>query len=82
MEYLDKPLLDETPNAHPAYWRGKAKGINDVLKIVSDIMLGHDNGTGVNNHAGIESMRRALLTWRDEVNNSMDNKTSKKVDKQ
>jgi hypothetical protein len=45
-------------------------------------MLGHDNGTGVNNHAGIESMRRALLTWRDEVNNSMDNKTSKKVDKQ
>ena len=54
MEYLDKPLLDETPNAHPAYWRGKATGINDVLKIVSDIMLGHDNGTGVNNHAGIE----------------------------
>ncbi len=21
MEYLDKPLLDETPNAHPAYWQ-------------------------------------------------------------
>ena len=82
MEYLDKPLLDETPNAHPAYWRGKSKGINDVLKIVSDIMLGHDNGTGSNNHAGIESMRQALLTWREEVNNSMNSKASKKVEKQ
>jgi hypothetical protein len=82
MEYLDKPLLDETPGAHPAYWRGKAKGINDVLKIVSDIMLGHDNGTGVNNHAGVESMRRGLLTWRDEINNSFEAKSAKKVDKQ
>jgi hypothetical protein len=82
MEYLDKPLLDETPGAHPAYWRGKARGINDILKIVSDIMLGHDDGSGVNNHAGVESMRRALLTWRGEVDNSMDNKSTKRVDKQ
>lgn len=82
MEYLDKPLLDETPGAHPAYWRGKARGINDILKIVSDIMLGHDDGSGVNNHAGVESMRRALLIWRGEVDSSMDNKSTKRVDKQ
>lgn len=80
MEYLDRPGSDETPKAHPAYWRGKARGINDVLKIVSDIMLGHDNGSGVNNHAEIETMRRALLTWREEVNTSLSAK-NKKVEK-
>lgn len=80
MEYLDKPLHDGTPNAHPAYWRGKAAGINDVLKIVSDIMLGYDNGSGTNNNGNIENMRRALLTWRDEINKSLDKK-EKKVEK-
>lgn len=68
MEYLDKPLADETPQAHPAYWRGKERGISDVLKIVSDIMMGIDNGSGTNNNKDIESMRRALLVWRDEIN--------------
>lgn len=67
MEYLDKPALDETPNAHPAYWRGKAAGINSLLKIVSDIMMGRDNGSGANNHPEVEKMRRALLVWRDEI---------------
>jgi hypothetical protein len=70
MEYLDKPGLDGTPKAHPAFWRGKADGISSVLKIVSDIMLGHDNGSGTNNHQGIETMRQALLIWRNEINNS------------
>jgi hypothetical protein len=77
MEYLDKPLHDGTPNAHPAYWRGKAQGINDLLKIVSDIMLGNDNGSGVNNNRDIESMRRALLVWRDEINKKFDVKKEK-----
>lgn len=80
MEYLDKPLHDGTPNAHPAYWRGKATGINDVLKIVSDIMLGHDNGSGVNNNRDVENMRRALLVWREEINKIHDKK-EKKVEK-
>lgn len=77
MEYLDRPLHDGTRNAHPAYWRGKAQGINDVLKIVSDVMLGHDNGSGVNNNPTIENMRRALLTWRAEL----DKITEKSVEK-
>ena len=77
MEYLDTPMHDGTNRAHPAYWRGKATGINDVLKIVSDIMLGHDNGTGANNNRDIEGMRQALLTWREEVNKSLDKKKEK-----
>ena len=77
MEYLDKPALDDTPRAHPAYFRGKAKGISDILKIISDIMLGLDNGTGTNNHPDIEQMRQALLIWREEINSSLDKKSGK-----
>lgn len=80
MEYLDKPALDDTPRAHPAYFRGKANGINAVLKIVSDVMLGLDNGTGVNNHQGIEQMRRSLLVWREELDKAL-NKKEKDKDK-
>jgi hypothetical protein len=71
MEYLDRPALDDTPKAHPAFFRGKALGINSVLKIVSDIMMGLDNGSGNNNHSGIEQMRRSLLVWRDELNKNL-----------
>jgi hypothetical protein len=71
MEYLDKPALDDTPRAHPAYFRGKANGINSVLKIVSDVMMGLDNGSGANNHPGVEQMRRALLIWREELAKKM-----------
>jgi len=74
MEYLDRPALDGTPKAHPAYWRGKSQGINDILKIVSDIMLGSDNGTGSNNHPDVERMRRALLVWREEINKKLEKK--------
>ena len=77
MEYLDKPALDDTPKSHPAFFRGKAAGINSVLKIISDIMMGHDNGTGSNNHPGIEQMRQSLLVWRDEVDRSLNKKVEK-----
>jgi hypothetical protein len=74
MEYLDKPALDDTPKAHPAFFRGKISGINTVLKIVSDIMMGLDNGSGTNNHQGIEQMRRSLLVWRDEIDAALNKK--------
>ena len=61
MEYLDNPVFDETPRAHPAFWRGKSTGINAVLKIVADVMNGVDDGSGANNHEQIERMRRALF---------------------
>lgn len=73
MEYLDRPALDHTPKAHPAFWRGKAAGISETLKIVSDIMMGQDNGSGENNNKDIESMRRALLVWRDQLDKVMQN---------
>ena len=61
MEYLDNPDKDETAQAHPAYWRGKNRGINDVLAIINNIVDGNDNGSGENRHEGIESLRRRLL---------------------
>lgn len=80
MEYLDQPQFDNTPKAHPAFWRGKSIGINDTLEIISNIMLGHDDGSGSNNHKGIEQMRRGLLAWREEVNKSFKSR-EKKVEK-
>jgi hypothetical protein len=80
MEYLDQPELDDTRRSHPAFWRGKARGIEAILRIVSDIMMGHDDGSGVNNQPDVESMRRGLLAWREEVNKSLIN-TNKKVEK-
>lgn len=75
MEYLDQPEFDNTPRAHPAFWRGKSNGINSVLEIVSNIMMGHDDGSGVNNHPGIESMRRGILAWKGQVDKALsDNK--------
>ena len=75
MEYLDQPEFDNTPRAHPAFWRGKNIGINIVLEIVSNIMMGHDNGSGVNNHTGIEAMRQGILAWKSQVDKSLsDNK--------
>lgn len=67
MEYLDQPEFDNTPRAHPAFYRGKNSGINAVLEIVSNIMMGHDNGSGINNHPGIEAMRQGILAWKLEV---------------
>ena len=65
--YTDNPALDDTPRANPAFWRGKANGIDAVLKIVHDVMAGNDNGSGVNNHEQLEKMRRALIGWRDQL---------------
>ena len=80
MEYLDQPELDNTPRAHPAFWRGKNNGINSVLEIVSNLMMGHDDGSGVNNHTGIETMRRGILAWKQEVDKfKLDEKKVEKV---
>ena len=65
--YTDNPALDDTPRANPAFWRGKAKGIDAVLKIVHDVMAGNDNGSGTNNHDQLEKMRRSLIGWRDQL---------------
>ena len=71
MEYLDQPHFDGTHKAHPAFWRGKNEGINSVLEIVSNIMMGHDDGSGTNNHTGVETMRRGILAWKTEVDKAL-----------
>lgn len=85
-QYLDNPVFDDTPRAHPAFWRGKSAGINAVLKIVADVMNGVDDGSGANNHEQIERMRRALFTWKERVDASFkENKGGKpgsKVEKE
>jgi hypothetical protein len=78
MEYLDKPALDNTSQAHPAFWRGKIAGVSEILKIVSDIMIDNDNGTGTNNNIDIENMRRGLIAWREELRQVQAQKELKK----
>lgn len=80
MEYLDQPEHDNSRRAHPAFWRGKHDGISSVLEIISNIMMGHDDGSGVNNHAGIESMRRGILAWKEVVDGSLNKIDKKKVE--
>ena len=85
-QYLDNPVFDDTPRAHPAFWRGKSTGINAVLKIVADVMNGVDDGSGTNNHEQIERMRRALFTWKERVDasfkESKGGKSGSKVEKE
>ena len=50
----------------------KSNGINAVLTVVSNIMQGADDGSGTNNHRELESMRRALLAWKERVDLSFD----------
>ena len=42
-------------------------------------MMGHDNGSGVNNHTGIEAMRQGILAWKSQVDKSLSD--NKKVEK-
>ena len=44
--YMDKPEDDNTKNAHPAFNRGKARGILETLSIIGDVIVGKDNGSG------------------------------------
>ena len=41
--------------------------------------MGYDDGSGVNNHPGIEAMRKGILTWKSQVDKSLSD--NKKVEK-
>ena len=82
--YLDRPQDDFTPKAHPAWKRGynhgKIAGVKTMIKIIEDIVSGADNGTGRNNTPEIESVRRAVLEYREALKDkSLESKTAKKV---
>ena len=68
--YTDNIQDDNTPRAHPAFNRGKARGILETLSIV-----GVDNGSGTINSPEIEKIRRAIVTYREALVHASDKST-------
>tara|TARA_R110002033_G_scaffold17503_4_gene47528 strand:+ start:341 stop:652 length:312 start_codon:yes stop_codon:yes gene_type:complete len=73
--YTDRPEDDNTRNAHPAFKRGKAKGILETLAILKNIITGEDNGSGTINSAEIEKIRRSVYIMRDALVHASDKST-------
>ena len=73
--YTDNPETDNTVNAHPAFNRGKAKGILETLAIVRNIITGTDNGSGTINSEEIEKIRRAVFLLKDALEHASDKST-------
>ena len=68
--YLDRPADDNTPKAHPAFHRGKIAGVRVMIKILKDLLEGKDNGLGTIGTPQLETLRRAILVYRDALENS------------
>ena len=73
--YLDKPEDDNTPKAHPAFNRGKARGILETLAIVRNIIVGSDDGSGTINSEEIEKIRRSVFLLKDALEHASDKST-------
>ena len=73
--YMDRPEDDNTRNAHPAFNRGKIKGILETLAIVRNIIIGEDNGSGTINSEEIEKIRRAVFILKDALDHASDKST-------
>tara|TARA_R110002020_G_scaffold28008_1_gene89734 strand:- start:54 stop:386 length:333 start_codon:yes stop_codon:yes gene_type:complete len=73
--YTDNIQDDNTPRAHPAFNRGKARGILETLSIMRDIIVGDDNGSGTINSSEIEKIRRAIVTYREALVHASDKST-------
>ena len=75
--YTDRPQDDNTRNAHPAFNRGKARGILETLAIVRNIITGIDNGSGTINSTEIEKIRRAVFILKEALSTSSEKDGSK-----
>ena len=73
--YMDRPEDDNTRNAHPAFNRGKIKGILETLAILRNIIIGEDNGSGTINSDEIEKIRRAVFILKDALDHASDKST-------
>jgi len=73
--YTDNPETDNTKQAHPAYNRGKAKGILETLAILRNVIVGADTGSGTINSPEIEKIRRAVFILRDALHHAQDKST-------
>ena len=73
--YMDRPEDDNTRNAHPAFNRGKIKGILETLAIMRNIIVGADDGSGTINSPEIEKIRRAVFLLKDALDHASDKST-------
>jgi hypothetical protein len=73
--YTDRPEDDNTRKAHPAFNRGKARGILETLAIVKKVITGEDNGTGSINSPEIEKIRRSIFIMREALDHASDKST-------
>ena len=73
--YTDRPEDDNTKNAHPAFNRGKVRGILETLAIVRKVITGEDNGSGTINSPEIEKIRRSIFIMREALDHASDKST-------
>jgi hypothetical protein len=73
--YTDNPEYDNTPKAHPAFNRGKAKGILETLAIMRNVIVGSDDGSGTINSEEIEKIRRSVFIMREALDHASDKST-------
>ena len=73
--YTDRPEDDNTQSAHPAFNRGKARGILETLAIVKKVITGEDNGSGAINSPEIEKIRRSIFVMREALDHASDKST-------
>ena len=66
-QYLDRPQDDGTRNAHPSYWRGRARGSAEILQIIKRIATGEDPGEGQSNSEVVEAARQIILTYKNTL---------------
>lgn len=73
--YLDRPQDDNTPQAHPAFKRGKIDGIRTVLTIFKNVITGDDSGDGEIASPQIEAIRQAIFTYKNTLVHASDKST-------
>jgi len=61
----DDPDADNTPYAHPAFWRGQDSGIAGAAMRIRRVLDGDDHGAGVLGSAELEDVRRRVIALRD-----------------
>ena len=73
--YTDRPEDDNTTHAHPAFKRGKVRGILETLAIVKKVITGEDDGSGTINSPEIEKIRRSIFIMREALDHASDKST-------
>jgi len=74
--YTDNPEHDNTPQAHPAFNRGKGTGILETLAIMRNVIIGIDDGSGTINSEEIEKIRRSVFIMKEALDHASDKSTN------